>query len=188
MDDLNDNSVTLGPDDRDYVYAVARKIVRAPDAADDVTQDALLLAFRHRDSFRGDSRYRTWLYRIAYTTALDYLRKAQRSHARVAPAGEAAAIEVPDPARSPEALVRDAELANEARRAVDELPAMYRDILLARAELTEAEAAARLGITVANAKVRMHRARAQVRESLSGHRRPRAARRSASAARRDRAR
>lgn len=188
MNVSNDNSVKFEKDDRAYVYAVARHIVRTPEAADDVTQDALLLAYRHRDSFRGDSRYRTWLYRIACTTALEHLRRARKTHERIAPTPEIAAIEVPDPARSPEALVADAEVASEARRAVEDLPEKYRDILLARAELTEAETAARLGISIANVKIRTHRARAQLRESLSGARRQRAARRSASAAHAGRAR
>ena len=75
MTDMNDSTygtaqlVTFSPDDRGYVYAVVYKLV-GPDDAEDVTQDALLLAYRARDSFRGDSRYRTWLYRIALTTAL----------------------------------------------------------------------------------------------------------------------
>ena len=68
----------LGPEERAYVFAVAMKYVKDEDAAADVTQDALLLAHRHRAKFRGDSRYSTWLYRIAASAALMYLRQHRR--------------------------------------------------------------------------------------------------------------
>ena len=49
-----------------YVFAVAMKYVRDEDAAWDVTQNALLAAHRHRDSFRGDSAYSTWLLSLIH--------------------------------------------------------------------------------------------------------------------------
>ena len=64
--------------ERDFVYSVAMKYMKDEEKAHDVTQDALLIAYRHRDSFRGDSRFTTWLYRIAATTALMHLRKDRR--------------------------------------------------------------------------------------------------------------
>src|SRR2546430_3599117 len=54
------------------------KYMKDEEDAADVTQDALLLAYRHRASFRGNSRFTTWLYRIAATTALMHLRKRRR--------------------------------------------------------------------------------------------------------------
>src|SRR5690606_17264238 len=70
----DDLSPDLGARERAYVFAVAMKYVKNEVDAEDVTQDALLLAHRHRDSFRGDARYGTWLYRVAATTALMFLR------------------------------------------------------------------------------------------------------------------
>ena len=64
--------------EREFVYGVAMKYMKDEEKAHDVTQDALLLAYRHRQSFRGDSRFTTWLYRIAATTALMHLRKDRR--------------------------------------------------------------------------------------------------------------
>jgi len=71
-------SPKLGNAERNYVFAIAMKYVNDEEAANDVAQEALLLAHRHRNSFRGDSRYSTWLYRIAATTALMHLRKKRR--------------------------------------------------------------------------------------------------------------
>src|ERR1043165_2261616 len=70
---------------RAYVRSVAMKYVHNEQDAEDVTQDAMLLAHRYRDSFRGDSRYSTWLYRVTATAALMFLRK-QRRTAREIPA------------------------------------------------------------------------------------------------------
>jgi RNA polymerase sigma factor (sigma-70 family) len=70
---------------RAYVKSVAMTYVRNEQDADDVAQDAMLLAHRYRDSFRGESRYSTWLYRVTATAALMFLRK-QRRLAREVPA------------------------------------------------------------------------------------------------------
>ncbi len=159
--------VSFQPDDRAFVYAVARKLV-GPDDAEDVTQDALLLAYRGRDSFRGDARYRTWLYRIALTTALGYLRRRKR--ARVAPAATEEQLRLfdrmPDPARSPEAETRDGEEVALVARALAQLSPSYRTVLLARIETSEPAVAAQLGITVGNVKIRTHRARRQLARRL----------------------
>src|SRR5512135_1123003 len=120
MNDLNvksSDTVKFGRDEREFVYAVARRIVNSPEAADDVTQDALLLAYRHRDAFRGDSRYRTWLYRIASTTALGFLRKRRRS--RVTYCDQVA--ELPTELSPEQEAASREELARLAE-AVDELP------------------------------------------------------------------
>jgi RNA polymerase sigma-70 factor (ECF subfamily) len=164
---MSAEAVTFGPDDRNFVYAVAYKVV-GPDDAEDVTQDALLLAYRHRSSFRGDSRYRTWLYRIALTTALGHLRRKRRS--RVMPVGSEEQTQlferVPDPARSPEAQVGDSEQVALVGRALDTLPPTYRAVLLERVETPEPAVAAKLGISVANVKIRTHRARRVLAERL----------------------
>ena len=64
--------------EREFVFSVAMKYMKDEERAADVAQDAMMLAFVHRDSFRGDSRFTTWLYRIAATTALMHLRKDRR--------------------------------------------------------------------------------------------------------------
>src|SRR4029077_16503309 len=63
---------------RGFVRSVAMKYVRDDQDAEDVTQDAMLLAHRYRASFRGESRYSTWLYRITATAALMFLRRQRR--------------------------------------------------------------------------------------------------------------
>lgn len=157
--------MTFEADDRGYVYAIARRIVGSPEDAEDVTQEALLLAFRHRSTYRGEAQYRTWLYRIAVTTALSHLRRCRRS--RIQLNGDEVFEHVVDPAKSAEDITAEAEECATVQQAIDQLPAAYREVLLARtAEETEAEVARRLSISVANVKIRTHRARKQLRAHL----------------------
>src|ERR1700750_1578968 len=76
-------------DTRAYVKSIALKYVRDDSDAEDVTQDAMLLAHRYRASFRGESRFSTWLYRVTATAALMFLRK-QRRLARERPSSQTA--------------------------------------------------------------------------------------------------
>jgi RNA polymerase sigma-70 factor (ECF subfamily) len=164
--------VHFGPDERGFVLAVARKFMRNDDDAADVTQEALLLAYRHRDSFRGDSRYRTWLYRIAATTALSHLRRDRRRRENLMPmtaATDVAPWEPPAEGPSPEDEVGSHEAARLARGHLDGLGDKYRRVFLMRVEddCSEAEIARQLGLTVATVKIRTHRARKYLRERLA---------------------
>lgn len=160
--------VTFEPEDRSYVYAVARRIVGSADDAEDVTQDALMLAYRYREAFRGESRYRTWLHRIAVTTALGHLRRQRKSPIAILDGDHAHTIVDRDaePAKSPAALIAEAEDRAAVHVALAQLAPSYREVLLERASASEPEVARRLGISVANVKIRAHRGRKQLREAL----------------------
>jgi RNA polymerase sigma-70 factor (ECF subfamily) len=165
-------AVHFGPEERGFVFSVAKKFVRNDDDAADVTQDALLLAYRHRDSFRGDSRYRTWLYRIAATTALSHLRRDRRRRDHVTPmtpADDAPAWEPAADGPSPEDEVGSHEAARLARGHLEGLGDKYRRVFLMRVEdeCSEAEIARTLGLTVATVKIRTHRARKYLRERMA---------------------
>lgn len=167
MDVMND--LRFGPDERAYVFAVVRRILRDEDAANDATQDALLLAYRHRAQFRGDSAFKTWLYRIAVMTALGYLRKQRRLSARVvmAPTDRTPGLDVPDGHPSPEADAAATELAGRLGRALGSINESHRKVFLLRAaEWRESEIARELGISIANVKIRLHRARAGLKAAL----------------------
>jgi RNA polymerase sigma-70 factor, ECF subfamily len=155
---------------RAYVKSVAMKYVRNETDADDVTQDALLLAHRYRDSFRGESRYSTWLYRVTATAALMFLRR-QRRLAREVPSsttlvGGEADDGVPLIERQPaptdlraEVIAR-AELAH-VSAAVAALGAKYPAVFWKRygEGRTETEISKELGISVAAVKTRAFRGR-----------------------------
>lgn len=168
MNVMNESEPTFTDDDRRFVYAIARRIVRDEDAAADVTQDALLLAYRHRARFRGESRYRTWLYRIASSAALTHLRRRRRARTDVTISLDRTP-EPPAPFASPEEHVATAELAVRTRAFLDGLDARYGDVLRLRFvdELSEAEVAHTLGLSVATVKIRTHRGRHALRAALS---------------------
>lgn len=171
--------VVLSPEltdrERQYVFSVAMKYLKDPDAAEDVTQDALLLAHRHRDSFRGDSRFSTWLYRVAATTALMYLRK-QRRRGREVPMP----VRVDDDRDAPSPIEHGGEeSAPDARLAAAEELALIDQRLRAMGRVrqvfwmrfadgySEAEIAERLGLHLSTVKTRTHRARQAVRAALA---------------------
>lgn len=154
--------------DRRFVLTIARRIVGDLDAAKDVAQDAMLQAFRHRASFRGDAGYRTWLYRIATTAALSHLRR-ERSLTRRATASERdAALPLAAPPPTPIDAVTDAETARAVADQIAALAPPYREILALRYYdgCSEREAAAALGVSTAAVKVRTHRAKRALRDRL----------------------
>src|SRR5215470_6265809 len=162
--------------EREYVYAVAMKYLKDEDEAADVAQDALLNAYRHRASFRGDSRFTTWLYRVAATTALMHLRKKRRARAAF-PAAELGAENDPadltadlaagGPSPEDEAAAHEA-LALAGRR-LSSLGDKYGSIFRMRFAdgYSESEIAEELEHNVATVKTRAYRARAALRDELA---------------------
>jgi RNA polymerase sigma-70 factor (ECF subfamily) len=161
--------IRFGAEERGFVFAIARRFVHDEQDAHDITQEALLLAFRHRDSFRGQSRYRTWLYRIATTTALSHLRRQRRQRLRLVTADDEvglAAAMVSDAPRADDAL-GDQQAAAVLAAQIRQLDPKYRQVLLLRCDdRSEAEIASELGLSVATVKIRAHRARRQLRDRL----------------------
>src|SRR5512140_3243092 len=164
------NRLRFDDAERGFVYSVSRCYVRDEDAAEEVAQEAMLLAFRHRDAFRGESHPRTWLYRIAAMAALGYLRRQRRRDAQVTVTScdpeELAGLDDPTARSAEEALV-SRELADRLRCRLLELDEKYASVLRLRAEdLRDHQIAERLGISVAVVKIRAYRARAMLREVL----------------------
>ncbi len=155
--------LTLGEDDRRYAFAVARRIVRNEHDAQDVAQEALLLAHRHRESFRGQSQPRTWLHRIIVTTALTHLRTAARRRRQLEAVGAQPVV----PALTPEQALDRRQRAHALTSQLDKLGEKYRSVLSLRCEdLSDAEISSRLAISIGSVKVRSHRARHQLRSLL----------------------
>ncbi|HEY4240599.1 MAG TPA: sigma-70 family RNA polymerase sigma factor [Kofleriaceae bacterium] len=147
---------------------MALKYVRNEQDAEDVTQEAMLLAHRYRDSFRGESRYSTWLYRVTATAALMFLRR-QRRLAREIPAsadldpeedGTSWLERIPAPTDVREEVIARTDLSVVAD-AVARLGAKYPVVFWKRygEGRTETEIARELGVSVAAVKTRAFRAR-----------------------------
>jgi RNA polymerase sigma-70 factor (ECF subfamily) len=152
---------------RAYVRSIALKYVHNEQDAEDVTQDAMLLAYRYRDAFRGDSRYSTWLYRVTATAALMFLRKQRRLSREIPSSGTG-----PDEDATPwlERVAAPTDLRAEViaradlgivAEAVAQLGAKYPAVFWKRygEGRTETEIARELGVSVAAVKTRAFRAR-----------------------------
>jgi RNA polymerase sigma-70 factor (ECF subfamily) len=152
---------------RSFVKSVAMRYVRDDQDAEDVTQEAMLLAHRYRDSFRGESRYSTWLYRVTATAALMFLRR-QKRRSRELPASGTNVDDDGTPwiDRQPAATdVRAEVIARDeldaVSRAVAELGAKYPLVFWKRygEGRTESEIARELDLSVAAVKTRAFRGR-----------------------------
>jgi RNA polymerase sigma-70 factor (ECF subfamily) len=148
------------------VYRTVRSILRNEGEAEDAMQQAWLQAYVHLGEFAGNSAFSTWLVRIAANEALQRLRR--RSPMTAVP--EDPEEETVDTrADDPEERAASREAVRLVERAVDKLPAHYRSVFMLRdiEGLSTADTATALGIGEEAAKVRLHRARALLRETLS---------------------
>ena len=161
---------------RDYVYTIAVRIVGSDEDAEDVAQEAFVRAYRALPRFRGDSKFSSWLYRIATNRALTHLkRRRRRADAVDIESGSHVEAVVIDDGRSeamsPELRVRDEEFRRAVRSAVLELPEQYRVVvtLFYLEERSYKEVVATLGIPMGTLKTHLHRARALLRDILAKH-------------------
>ncbi|HET9625394.1 MAG TPA: RNA polymerase sigma factor [Kofleriaceae bacterium] len=152
-------------DDRAYVYAVAHRILKSAELANDAAQDTLLRAFRCRAQYRGEAAPRTWLYRIAVTTAVGYLRSRQRSREEL---GVDLAYEPVDPAPSPEEVMATRELVDQANALLGADDDLGLRILAMRGnDASDHDIARALAISPANVRVRACRTRQRLRAQLA---------------------
>lgn len=149
--------------------------------AEDLAQIVFAKAARALPNFRGDAQAATWLYRIAANVVSDWLRSRSALEAKVtvqlpnaldhAACGHSASLASQENQASPEQEICRKEMRVCIRRLIGQLPEKHRSVL-ALAELgglTDDEIAQTLGISRGNAKVRLHRARAQLKNSLVAH-------------------
>lgn len=158
------------------LYRTARSILRDDVEAEDVLQDAYILAYRGINKFRGDAKLSTWLTRIVINEALARLRKKTRRAEVIRLDCDMESDNDPMEANTGDAASEPAEgtaMRAEARRLleakVDALPEVFRTVFVLRAleEMTVEEVAVALDIPEATVRTRYYRARCCLREALS---------------------
>ncbi|HYO81305.1 MAG TPA: RNA polymerase sigma factor [Bryobacteraceae bacterium] len=156
------------------IYRLARNITQNDEDAEDVLQEAFLKAYSNLDSFQGQSKFYTWIVRIAVNEALMKLRK--RKSDRTVSLDEPHETEEDTVSREiavweddPEKRYSQEELRDILGRAVDSLKPGFRTVFVLRdiEELSTEETAEALGISVPAVKSRLLRARLQLRERLT---------------------
>ncbi|RZI40879.1 RNA polymerase sigma factor [Herbaspirillum sp. HC18] len=157
------------------LFRTARSIVKDDAEAEDVLQDAYLLAYRGIGNYRGDSSLSTWLTRIVVNEAIARTRKSSRRAEIIRIDGGDDSLEKADTgmdethAEQPEQAAMRAEARRMLEQKIDALPDTFRTVFVLRAleEMTVEETAAVLGIPDATVRTRFFRARSMLRESLS---------------------
>ena len=155
--------------------------IAGPQEAEDLAQIVLAKAARALPNFRGDAQTSTWLYRIAANVVADWLRGRSTLEAKVtvqlpnaldhAACGPSAGPAWQENPTSPEQELIRKEMRDCIRQRIGQLPEKHWTVLVL-GELggfTDDEVARTLGISRGNAKVRLHRARAQLRNALEAH-------------------
>lgn len=146
---------------QEYVYHIIYGIVGSGEESRDLTQEVFLQVYRSLPKFRQNSRFATWLYRIAVNRAVDAARGAKRW--RFLPLlDEPGMSERPaDPDLEPEKVVARGQEREAVQKVLMRCPVSHRQVLALRyyQELSLEEIAEVLGCTSAAAKVRLYRAR-----------------------------
>jgi RNA polymerase sigma-70 factor (ECF subfamily) len=157
------------------IYRLARHITNSDEDAEDVLQEAFLKAYSHLDGFQGQSKFYTWIVRIAVNEALMKLRK--RKSDRTVSLDEPAVDGVEEPVLrevavwdgNPEQQYSQEELRVILDTAIQNLKPAFRTVFLLRDvdELSTEETAEALGLSIPAVKSRLLRARLELRERLT---------------------
>src|ERR1700677_781009 len=156
------------------VYVMVLSLLKNEAEAEDAAQEAFLNAFRNLSKFRAESRFSTWLIRIALNEARSKRRQKKAMKTESLDAGSEEDGHVPpailrDWREVPSESLERMEVRQMIQLAVAELPGIYREIFLLRdvEELSVNESAEALGVSIASVKVRLHRARIMLQKTLA---------------------
>jgi len=156
------------------VYLTILTMVRNEVEAEDAAQEVMINAFRHLKSFRGDAKFSTWLVTIAMNEARQRLRRSKANvqesldEEKEEHEGDFTPAVLTDWREIPSQALEKKEMRQKLREAVEQLPPIYREVLVLRdlEELNQAETAKALGVSVTLVKVRLHRARMMLQKLL----------------------
>ena len=155
-----------------HVYNLAYRIMGDEASAADATQEAFISAYKHMESFRGDS-FKSWMFRIVTNACYDELRRRKRRPAAsleglVEDTDTEIEYDIPDASDSPEAHAERRELAQVIQSGIETLPPDQRITLVLSdvQDMSYEEIAAITGANLGTVKSRLSRARAKLRDYL----------------------
>lgn len=156
------------------VYLTCFSILKNETEAEDAAQETVINAYRHLGSFRGESKFSTWLVTIAINEGRKRLRKAKNAvmesidETVEGQEGEFTPAPLTDWREIPLEALERKELREALRSAVSALPDIYRQVFTLRdlQEMDIQETATALGVSVATVKIRLHRARIMLQKKL----------------------
>jgi RNA polymerase sigma-70 factor, ECF subfamily len=144
------------------VHGLCMRLTGNPTLAEDLTQDVFVRAWQKLGSFRGDSKFSTWLYPLAMNVALSERRSRMRRDARIHVTDDLTPFDHGAPRERPEGRV-------DLERAMSLLPEGARAVFVLHdiEGLKHSEIAERTGVATGTSKAQLHRARKLLREALS---------------------
>jgi RNA polymerase sigma-70 factor (ECF subfamily) len=153
-----------------YVYNLALRVVRDENEALDLTQETFVRAWTALPNFRGQSQFRTWLYRITTNLCYNRLPGLRRS---LNDLGDDVLPDVPeseDTASNPLRVLESNEIRIQLHQAIDQLDANYKILIVMRYhdELSYEEIASLLNLPLGTVKTGLFRAREKLRVALQG--------------------
>ena len=156
------------------MLAIARRFFSSDQDAADAVQDAFISAFQSITSFEASSKLSTWLHRIIVNACLMKIRSCRRHETSSLDdhlpqfASDGHHIQSVPAWTCPVARTIEAETREQVRCAIDDMPDIYREVLLLRdiEEFDTEETARLLNTSVGNVKTRLHRARQVLRTNL----------------------
>lgn len=157
------------------IFLAALSLVRNEADAEDVAQEAVLKAFKNLSRFRQEAKFSTWVIQITINEAKMKLRKDRRhlyeslDEGQQNEGGDYIPKDFADWREIPSEALEHCELRQALARALDALPEKYRAVLILRdvQQLSINETAVALGLSEANVKTRLCRARLQMRDALA---------------------
>jgi RNA polymerase sigma-70 factor (ECF subfamily) len=170
--DINAFETLVGRYER-KIFRLAQNITQNKEDAEDVMQEAFLKSYQHLSEFQGNSRFYTWLVRIAVNQALMKLRKRRPNQVsldeEVDTGEDTMPREVEDWGPSPEERYKQAELGTILNSTIAELEPPFRIVFQLRdiEELSTEETAEALGLSIPAVKSRLLRARLKLRQKLN---------------------
>lgn len=150
------------------LFRTVRSYMDRSSDIDDVMQDTYIKAFQKLYQFNNEAQFSTWLIRIGINEALQRKRKSKRNKT-VALSSEEGVIQIADTSiMNPERKTMHSESVLIVEKAIDQLPEKYKIVYMLKEvqDLEIAEISQSLGLSTSNVKVRLHRARNMMKESI----------------------
>ncbi len=150
------------------VLALTLRMCRNPEIAAEAAQEAFLAAWQGLKFFREESRFSTWLYRLASNACVDVLRREERHQGHVSLEDEELNLDVPSGLPTPQEEAERRELCEQIEAGLQALPPEYRSVLILRElhQLRYDEIAEAMDLDVGTVKSRISRGRKRLRGFL----------------------
>ena len=161
---------TLVDEHQRYVYNLALRVVRDENEALDLTQETFVRAWTALPNFRGQSQFRTWLYRITTNLCYNRLPGLRRSLNDLGDDVLPEVVESEDTASNPLRVLESNEIRIQLHQAIDQLDANYKILIVMRYhdELSYEDIASLLNLPLGTVKTGLFRAREKLRFALQG--------------------